>query len=166
MTEMQWPPARGIPAKNRYKKARDLQWGETPFDDLDRGELLRLVQAYHAAAVGANSVLGMMSHGQEGHLYWSGEGSGGKAKAKLEFLIRRAGDGGMNSASENIYRKFFRHAYGLLFPGLGDQWDQWGIDEKTGEMFAPYTVGERSPLRPEAKMRAVRWRDLLPIRSA
>jgi hypothetical protein len=39
-----WPPASGLPSRDRMKPAESLRWGETPFDDLTRAELLRLVQ--------------------------------------------------------------------------------------------------------------------------
>lgn len=160
MTQTRYPPARGIPGKARFKKPADLQFGETPFDDLTRGELLRLVQAYHAAAVSANSVLAMIEHGQQGHPYWGPEVSGGRAKRRLEYLIARCGDGGANSASERIYRAFFRYANDLLFPGVEGDKDKWGIDAK-GVMVAPATPGDINrftglPLRP------LKWSDLLP----
>lgn len=151
--EEQWPPNRGLPAKSRYKKAKDLEWGETPFDDLDRGELLRLVQAYHAAALSADSVLHQFSYGQERHPYWSLEGVGGRARARLQFLIERAGDGKADKASESIYRSFFRTAYGLLFPPLKRDTDDWGVNDK-GIMIAPF--------RNEAGYRRIKWSDLLP----
>ncbi len=164
MNDEQWPPNHGIPAKTRYKKAKSLRWGETPFDDLTRGELLRLVQAYHAAAVGANSVIYQVSYGQDNHPYWSKDGRGGRAKARLEYLITRAGDGGADAGSENIYRKFFRSAYGLLFPGIKDEYYSWGIDDVSGEMVAPYKPGETSPFDGKRKLRAIKWRDLLPTK--
>jgi hypothetical protein len=151
----QWPPARGVPGKARFKKARALQWGESPFDDLDRGELLRLVQAYHAAAVSANSVLALCRHGQECSPFWGSDGSGGRAKARLEWLIAQCGDGGMNEASERIYRSFFCSAYGLLFPTLKGEFEDWGIDKK-GMMAAP-NPGREQGYRP------IRWADLLPV---
>lgn len=150
-----WPPARGVPGKRRFKKAADLRWGETPFDTLDRGELLRLVQAYHAAAVSANSVLKMCAAGQEGHPFWGPEGTGGQALARIGWLMAQCGDVGGNAASERIYRSFFRTAYGLLFPTLKrDRFDHWGVNAK-GEMCAPFE-GEKG-------YRAIRWSDLLPL---
>lgn len=154
----QWPPARGLPGKRRFKKARDLRWGETPFDDLNRAELLRLVQAYHSAAVSARSILRIGRIGQETSPYWSREGSGGRALAKLDHLVTLCGDGGMNAASERIYRSFFRSAIGLLFPGLKDKFDDWGVNDK-GEWIAPNPGPERG-------FRPVRWSDLLPLHAA
>jgi len=149
-----YPPAHGVPGKARFKRAKDLQWGETPFDSLERGELLRLVQAYHAAAISARSTLKMVSHGQADHPFWGQQGTGGQALARLEWLVQQCGDGGGNEASERIYRRFFRTAYGLLFPTLKrDRFDDWGIS-KSGEMCAP--------CRDEEGYRPIRWSDLLP----
>lgn len=82
--------------------------------------------------------------------------------AALDHLIGRAGDGGANSDSEAISRAFFRNAYGLLFPGLAGEEDRWGVDDRTGRMFAPFTPGDRSPLSPDQPLRALAWSDLLP----
>lgn len=160
MTDGPWPPARGIPGKGRFKKPADLQFGETPFDDLTRGELLRLVQAYHAAAVSARSVLAMTEYHQKEHPYWGPDGSGGRAKRRLEYLLARCGDGGANSRSERIYRSFFRYATDLLFAGVDGDKDYWGIDAK-GEMVAPSAPGDINrftglPLRP------LKWSDIVP----
>jgi hypothetical protein len=158
----QWPPARGLPGQRRYKRASQLNWGETPFDDLDRAELLRLVQAYHAAAVSARGVLHLVKIKEEDNPFWGRSGSGGRALAGLEYLIFRSGDGKANGASEKIYRSFFRQAYGLLFPAIAEAEDLWGIDDTTGHMFAPFKPGERAKFGGEGKLRALKWSDLLP----
>lgn len=160
--EEQWPPARGLPAQSRYKPASKLEWGETPFDDLDRGELLRLVQAYHAAAVDARLTLIQLRAGHEKNVYWGPDGIGGYAVARLELLIARAGDGDMGSGSENISRSFFRYANGLLFEELAREDERWGIDESSGHRFAPFTPGDCSPLPHGQPLRAIQWSDLLP----
>jgi len=152
----QWPPNHGLPKKNRYKKARGLKWGETPFDDLTRGELLRLVQAYHSAVVSSQSVMAMQAQMAPSG-YWSGIGSGGRALAKCNELMKLAGERDPDPASENIYRSFFRSADVLLFPHLKeDKFNNWGVNDK-GEMCAPY--------RAEEGYRAIEWRDVLPVPS-
>lgn len=151
----QWPPRSGVPAKGRFKKGRSLKWGETPFDDLTRAELLRLVQAYHSATIAARSVMLIQAEAAPS-VYWSFEGSGGRALAKVNHLVKLAGDGGMNEASENIYRSFFRTADVLLFPYLRDsRWGDWGINDK-GEMCAPH--------RTEEGYRPIEWRDVCPVK--
>jgi hypothetical protein len=149
-----WPPRRGLPGKKRFKKGRSLKWGETPFDDLNRAELLRLVQAYHSAMIAARSVMAL-SMGPSPSTFWGPEGSGGRAMAKANHLIALVGDGGGNEASEKIYRSFFRSADVLLFPFLkDDKWNDWGINAK-GEMIAPFR-GESEGFR------RIKWADVCP----
>ncbi|SNS68366.1 hypothetical protein SAMN06295912_11266 [Sphingomonas laterariae] len=157
-----WPPAHGLPGVERYKRPSTLKWGETLFDDLDRGELLRLVQAYHAGALKARDALMQHRAAQQKNPYWGPDGIGGRTLAALEYLIGRAGDGGANADSDAISRAFLRNAYGLLFPDIAGEEEQWGIDDRTGRMFAPFTPGDRSPLSPEQPLRALAWSDLLP----
>lgn len=150
----QWPPNRGLPGKKRFKKGRALKWGETPFDDLTRAELLRLVQAYHSALIASRSVMRMQaSYGPSP--YWGSEGSGGRALEKANYLVDLVGDGGGNESSEKIYRMFFRAADVLLFPFLRQRdFNDWGVNDK-GEMVAPY--------RGQEGYRPIAWRDVLPL---
>lgn len=156
-TVEQWPPASGLPAKSRFKKASKLKWGETPFDDLSRAELLRLVQAYHSATVSAQSVMRMQAELAPSP-YWMHGGSGGRALGKCNVLMKLSGERDADPASENIYRSFFRTADTLLFPHLkDDRFNNWGVNEK-GVMVAPFKA--------EEGYRAIEWRDVLPIPTA
>ncbi len=149
----QWPPNSGLPEKKRFKKATKLKWGETPFDDLSQAELLRLVQAYHSATVAAQSVMAMQAEISPSR-YWALDGSGGRALAKCNELMKLAGERDHDPASETIYRSFFRTADVLLFPHLRDtEFGNWGVNDK-GEM--------RAPFKPEEGYRAIEWRDVLP----
>jgi hypothetical protein len=153
MADEQWPPNHGLPAKKRFKKARSLKWGETPFDDMTRGELLRLVQAYHSAVVASQSAMSMVATAAPSG-YWMAGGSGGRALAKCNVLMHLAGERDPDPASENIYRSFFRSADVLLFPHLKDErFSNWGVNDK-GDMVAPY--------KEEDGFRAIEWRDVLP----
>lgn len=93
-----------------------LEWGETPWDNLTREELLREVQRYHSAHASAYGVMRQLAMGSP-HPFWS-EGPGAKAMAKAEQVRERLA--GFNS--ELVYRSFFRYADDLLFEGLGDNW--------------------------------------------
>ena len=153
MTDEQWPPNSGVPDKKRFKKAAKLKWGETPFDDLTRAELLRLVQAYHSTVVAAQCVM-KLAAGPDVSSFWSFEGSGGRALAKANALMNLAGENDKDPASEKIYRMFFRSADVLLFPHLREsRWGDWGINDK-GEMIAPHKGQEG--------FRPIEWRDILP----
>jgi hypothetical protein len=156
MADEQWPPNSGVPEKKRFKRASKLKWGETPFDDLSRAELLRLVQAYHSAVVSAQSVIAMHAEGTPSP-YWNANGSGGRALAKANELMKLAGERDPDPASEKIYRSFFRTADVLLFPHLRyERFNNWGVNDK-GEMCAPF--------KPEEGFRQIEWRDVLPITS-
>jgi hypothetical protein len=155
MADEQWPPNHGIPTKKRFKRARSLKWGETPFDDLNRGELLRLVQAYHSAVVSSQSVMAIQAEMSGASRYWMADGSGGRALAKCNELMKLAGERDPDPSGEKIYRQFFRTADVLLFPHLkDDRFSNWGINEK-GEMCAPF--------KPEEGYRPIEWRDVLPL---
>ncbi|RKK03269.1 hypothetical protein EBE87_24650 [Pseudoroseomonas wenyumeiae] len=52
-----WPPAIGLPLWDRMKLAESLRWSETPFDDLTRAEIFRLVQDHHLALISADGTL-------------------------------------------------------------------------------------------------------------
>lgn len=155
-----WPPLHGPPDKKRFKKAKDLKWGETPFDDLTRGELLRLVQAYHMALTSADSVLHqLMPYSREASgPFWSKDGSAGKAIDRMDALKLLMGDGGSDTDRENIYRQFFRTAFVLLFPDQARDFDLWGVNEK-GEMCAPNPGLDRG-------YHPISWRDLHPLAEA
>lgn len=159
MADDQWPPASGLPARSRMKPAKSLEWGETPFDDLTRAELLRLVQAYHMALGSTSSCLRMAQALNPTSPYWGHDGSGGLALARAEILMKLAGDGGADQGSERIYRSFFRVAEPLLFPTIPDRdgFSRWGVNDK-GEWCAPYD--------PARGYRKVEWRDLLPVKDA
>lgn len=149
----QWPPNSGVPSRARFKKARSLKWGETPFDDLSRGELLRLVQAYHSAMLAARSVMLIQAESAPS-AYWSFQGTGGRALAKANELARLVGNDKADAASEAIYRSFFRTADVLLFPYLrDDRFSDWGVNDQ-GEMVAPH--------RGQDGYRPIEWRDVLP----
>lgn len=153
MADEQWPPDSGVPDKKRFKKPTKLKWGETPFDDLTRAELLRLVQAYHSAVVSSQSVMAIQAQ-VEPSAYWALNGSGGRAIAKCNELMKLAGERDPDPASENIYRSFFRAADVLLFPHLkNDTFSNWGVNAE-GEMVAPF--------KPQDGYRPIEWRDVLP----
>lgn len=137
MSEEQWPPESGLPSKRRFKKAKDLRWGETPFDTLTRAELLRLVQAYHMALTSTRGCLKMAEALQPGSPYWGSDGSGGRALKKADALMSLCGDGGMNAASERIYRMFFRSAEPLLFGAEPGSFDDWCI--KVAALWSKHT---------------------------
>jgi hypothetical protein len=148
-----WPPASGLPARDRMKPAESLRWGETPFDDLSRAELLRLVQAYHLALVSADGALRQVRLQDPANPFWEADGQGGRALARADTL-KTLVDGENAEARMHIDRQFYRAAAGLLFPMLADPFHDWGVNGQ-GEWCAP-NPGSDWGYRP------VEWQDLLP----
>ncbi len=143
-----WPPLSGLPHKSRMVPQRKLEWGQTPFDNLSRAELLRLVQAYHSALASHVWPMQLMRRGNEQSLFWKRRGLGFKAVSKANALMKLCGwdrDGG-----ERMSRSFFRYADDLMFPHLSAE--KWTV-YPDGSMTRPgYEPGGRS----------LKWVDLVP----
>jgi hypothetical protein len=150
-----WPPASGLPSHDRMKPAESLQWGETPFDDLTRAELLRLVQAYHLALVSADGALRHVRLQDPASPFWEADGQGGRALARADTL-KALVDGDSAEARIYIDRQFYRAATRLLFPSLPDPFHDWGVNGQ-GEWCAPDPG-------PDWGYRPIKWQDLLPER--
>lgn len=142
----QWPPAHGIPDASRLIADGDLTWGHTPFDNLTRGELLRLVQAHQMALGAAYNVLDQF-RATERSAFWSDNGAGGRAYSKAEFLIDLG-----RYQHEIVYRNFYRGVAPLFFGHLP------GV-EPVGIMPNGCWV---SPPNPDQNTRPLEWRDWLP----
>lgn len=169
---------------------KELEWGETAWDDLTREELLKEVWKMFSALQSANTVLLQtvdarflpfvdLSDGDytkarkaveklaSEDLYW-GQGTGATALTKVKQALSRAN----KYSSENIYRSFFRYADDLLFKrdtkriGWG-----WVVCSKCGQMVGE-TLDGKSDLGKPCKYgvkdckgiyRRLKWSDLRPI---
>jgi hypothetical protein len=89
-----------------------LGWGETPFDNLTKDELLRLTQKMYSAIESAHSCLAIIKISSDNGLFWGRDGTGGNALEKCEQVIRPIEK---EFDSESIYRSFYRYANDLLF---------------------------------------------------
>lgn len=157
-----WPP--------RMKRTQDIKWGVTPFDDLARDDMLKLLAIYHSALSSSRSVLAMTKatqehfHGDAGP-YWGKEGTGGNALAKADYVMGLSN--GTDERNERIYRSFFRYADSVLFPE-GTGWiHPWWICENCDTMVSP--MGDRDPgpcdfCKPKGghPMRKITWADIRP----
>jgi hypothetical protein len=148
-----WPPASGLPSRDRMKPAESLRWGETPFDDLSRAELLRLVQAYHLALASADGALRQVRRQDAASPFWETDGQGGRALARADTL-KTLVDRNSAEARMHIDRQFYRAAAGLLFPSLADPFHDWGVNGQ-GEWCTPNPGSDWG-------YRQVEWQDLLP----
>jgi hypothetical protein len=139
----------------KKRKPRELEWGETPWDDMPREELLREMQRAYAAVNAARSVLGILQ-GPDPSAFWKPRGSGYRALAMCTAVTSRVEE---RFDSESVYRAFYRYAVDVLFaPELGFG---WAVCEN-GHM-----VGAGNDMRPPTKcfqckkpMRPIEWRDI------
>lgn len=136
----------------------ELKWGQTPWDNLSREELLREVQRLWSALESTSSCLRIMRASQSGGGYWSPDGSGGRALEKARQIqepIKEQYD------DEQVYRAFFRYADDLLFEGVGSDWQ---VCDSCGEMTGAI-AGMASSVecwRCKTPKRPLTWADLEP----
>jgi hypothetical protein len=146
---------------------KKLKWGETPWDNLTREELLREIQRMYSACVSANSALRLASRG-ETHGFWGTGGTGGEALEKARQVVDETES---DFDGEQIYRCFYRYADDLLFDhskyriGFG-----WAVCPVCGIMFG--SGGDGSPAvgrtcksfmphqECEGVLRPLEWKDL------
>lgn len=94
-----------------------MKWGETPWDDWSRDDMLRELQRMYSAIISTRSALRVLQVGSERSPFWGAGGTGGRALSKADQIEERYHERG-----EDIYRAFFRYADDLLFNGLGSGW--------------------------------------------
>lgn len=154
-------------------KPTRLKWGQTPWDNLSREELLRELQRAYAALTATNGALAMMCEKGKS-AFWGRGGTGGDALEKARCVIETTEE---RFDAEDIYRAFFRYATDLLFPEA--KWHQgpgWRTcdhcsTETNREFFAECHDIRQAPVaepKPQnchkcgRPMRAIEWKDLEP----
>lgn len=140
----------------------ELQWGETPWDELSRDDLLREVQRMYAALVALNTTAGLCRFREEASPFWGTRGTGGRAIEHARQILEPLH---AKYSSEQIFRSFFRYAVDLLFENLGSQ---WAVCDQCGQMLGtvegqPSKIGE--PCAPpfgcgKGVTRKLEWKDL------
>lgn len=154
---------------------KELKFGETPWDNLPREELLREVQKMYAVIGALNSVVSQSRRPEaEQHPYWGAEGTGGRALEMANQVLTPITE---KYEAENIYRSFYRYAYDLLFDqskakiGFG-----WVVCPECGVMFGKDTKGHSHEgencssvgmsNKPDCQgvFRKIEWSDLDPDR--
>ena len=146
-----------------------LEWGQTPWDNKSREELLLDVKRMYGALTALDSVAALCKCGHETSLFWlrtnaDTQGSGYRAlelaKQILEPLHKEWG-------SEDIYRCYFRYAFDLLFDG--EMGFGWYVCDKCKRMVGRSRSGEprdgQACLFPscDGSYRKITWDDLKPI---
>lgn len=66
---------------------KPLSFGETPWDDLDKKEMLLCLKRMYSALRSCSSVLEMQMAGESEGRFWSVEGVGGKAVLKSREVL-------------------------------------------------------------------------------
>lgn len=119
-----------------------LEWGQTPWDDLSKEELLKEVQKMFSALMSAMSVLKMNMIGYENSPFWSNrKGTGARAIEKARQVIDPIYG---KFDRESIYRSFYRTANDLLFDNSKfDLGFGWSVCPICGLMIGADIDGKR-----------------------
>ncbi|MCL4296283.1 MAG: hypothetical protein KJ077_11165 [Anaerolineae bacterium] len=147
----------------------ELQWGQTPWDNLTREELLREVQRMYAAVQSLYSEITVRKEMKPDSVYFAPDGAGGRAWERghqiVEPLVEQYGD--------QVYRAFFHYATDLLFEPSAYHQPQRVICPECGEMWggdtATFGLGKVHKFvegRGECNgvLRRLKWADLHPER--
>jgi hypothetical protein len=103
---------------------KELGWGQTPWDNLSREELLREVQRMWSCIVSVDTCLKLnklnnaYENGGICSSYWTC-GTGYEALNKTSYIINKIKK---DYDLEDVYRAFFRYADDLLFEKVGVNW--------------------------------------------
>lgn len=130
-----------------------MRFGETPWDEMSRDGLLRLVQKQHSALITCASILHMSRAINPDSTFWtSAQGTGFQALAKADSCLS-------DTDHEEIYRMFFRYADDLLFsPALGGNW----MVCPEGHFIGSYDVAPYICSIHHVAVRPLEWSDLSP----
>lgn len=113
---------------------KDLAWGETPFDEFSREDLLRECQRMYAALEALRTTARLIQIREEHSPFWGRSGTGGRALEMARQVLEPIQS---RYEPETIFRSFFRYATDLLFDsstgfdiGFG-----WAVCPECGDMF-------------------------------
>ena len=143
--------------------SKELKWGETPWDNMSREELLREVQRMFSAVQSARNVMGMVRGPESDSPYWQFDGTGGRAVEKCDQVINLVTD---QYDPEALYGAYYRYADDLLFTGLGMG---WAVCPQCGTLTGTGRERESAAGKPcfcdGTILRALEWADLTPARA-
>ena len=135
----------------------ELQWGETPFDEMDYDELFETCLRLYSACVEAGGALKMVRHADPASPYWGKEGTGGIALMMLDQALGKAN----GERDPGDAYGFFRYANCLLFSGPGIT--RWCVCEKDEVMQGSYhSTGPGVCIKCDGPMRPLTWDDMKP----
>lgn len=141
----------------------ELQWGQTPFDECSREELVQHCARLYSATTALSSVAKMV---QGNGPYWT-RGSGAVALEKGRQALEKARNG---FGDESFHCAYLRYAEDLLFadaPGIGIR-SGWVVCPVCDQMAAPAVgaspagraCGEIMPGGCHGTLRELMWSDL------
>lgn len=147
-----------------------LEWGQTPWDNMTREELLREVWRMWVALTSVAPILEGDEQRSMGHPFWGKDGCGGRAMEQARQVIEPIAE---VYDTENLYRAFFRYAPDLLFQQRGVRLGfGWAICPVCGDMYGRRADGVEAAgtrcdahgLRPNCPgvLRPITWADLRP----
>ena len=140
--------------KRRRPKVKRLRWGETPWENFSKEQLLHELKIYYSTVLSLNSCLSMSQVGYpKDDVYWGADGSGGKALRKAAFALNQLKD-------EPAFNTFFRYADDLLFEGREGTSSEWRICDKCGTMLASGEEPSTICIFDKGPMRPLKWTDL------
>ena len=156
-------------AGNTRKAQRELEWGQTPWDEMTWPELRREVQRLYSALESARGIMGQHRFAREHSPFWGPEGVGGRAWEKAQQALA------VPFTSESLYRSFYRYADDLLFEDrngvqIGFGWvicpkcgTMRGVDARRDKLIG--TPCEHGVPDCTGEVRALQWSDLQPKQS-
>ena len=149
-----------------------LEWGQTPWDNKSREELLFNVKQMYGALTALNSVCALVKAGSESSPFWNDNGVNMKGSGYRALELARQVLVPIHKEwdSEDIYRCYYRYAYDLLFEsemGFG-----WVVCPKCKTMYGR-SYNEGSQVRKKCSdvfpatscdgiLRLLSWEDLKP----
>lgn len=144
----------------------ELEWGQTPFDECTREELIQHCARLYSATSALSSAAQMV---QDKSLFWT-QGSGAEALEKGRQALEVARNG---FDADNIYRAYFRYAGDLLFADasglqLRTGWAVCPVCEQMastigGSSYAGKTCSEILLGKCSGILRDLSWDDLKPV---
>lgn len=107
---------------------KNLDWGDTPFDDMTRDEMLHELKVHFNAVMSASSALHILSYHDRESPFWGPFGTGGRALRQVASIIERVNhhrdDGGAR-----VSACYFRYTDELLFPDIEHGPERWWIND-------------------------------------
>ncbi|EPV3034813.1 hypothetical protein ACV3HO_005539 [Pseudomonas aeruginosa] len=145
---------------------KQLDWGQTPFDECTREELIQHCARLYSATSALSSAAQMV---QDKSRFWT-QGSGAEALEKGRQALEGARNG---FDADNIFRAYFRYAGDLLFADasglqLRTGWAVCPVCEQMastigGSSYAGKTCSEILLGKCSGILRDLPWDDLKPI---